>query len=93
MPGYDSVLIIGRVTLDGKGLNVKSRMSQLARARRALSMSWTNPPGHLSSRRMALSVSTFQDAEGMEPEAEEAVEQPIFPGSETYIDPKEELRV
>lgn len=92
MPGIDSVIILGRVTLDELGPSLKSQTLRLAWARRPMAVSgiedsdYTRPVAGYRFR------SAFQDGQSGELEPGASVEEMIYPGMEMFMDPEEVLR-
>lgn len=76
MPGWDSVETVGRVTLDKLGLNMNWELFQLVRVRRGcVGIRNRKPWKPVCSGHVALSISAFQDAQGVEIEPDKVVEQ------------------
>lgn len=90
-PGSDTVRIVGRVTLHKLGLNLNSRLFQLARERWARPVSVDENPCCLFSRRVALSIAVFQHRRDVEREPDGAVEQLLTGGLETFVAPEDRL--
>lgn len=91
IPGRDSVVIVGRVTLDKLGLSFNSQIFQHAGARRSLPIPGIKNPDYLSNCRVALSIFGSQDAWGVELEPHKAMAKLVSRGSEMFMGPKEEL--
>lgn len=92
MLGFNSVIIVGRITLDKLGLNKNNQMFEFVRAWKAGQVAGVENPDYLSCQRVMLSVWAFQHERDVQLEPDEAVKQLISHALEMFMAPDDELR-